>query len=158
MRLVPVCSWMLATDQVAEVYVPVRSAAPEPPRLLAQRTRYSRRLSVALPPRATMPAPTSFCESTVTSGAMLSIALQRSRSASSSVVPSSTPSVVPVVVALAACSSEPPQPARAMTASACATSIVVPFKRYFIPTSSFRLSSGSVIRSLPSFGAARDAR
>ena len=53
--LSPLCSWIDGTDHVDWRTVPLSLAVPLPPRSLAQRTRYSHRLSLALPLRPTRP-------------------------------------------------------------------------------------------------------
>jgi hypothetical protein len=121
MVLSPVCSWIEAAVQVAFSTLPLSLAVPLPPRLLAHLTRYTHKLSVAVPVMPITPLPAADVPLTATVGATLSNALQRSLSACSS----SAPSVGVVSCDAADGVSAPPHPLNARHANACATTSVV---------------------------------
>jgi len=110
--------------------LPESAALPLPPRSLDQRTRYSRRLSLAWPDSVicAVPPTSPLCSSMDTLGADLSIERQRRRSACAISLSSSNTSVLDA--------SLPPQPAMPRTVSACATTKAVLFSVSFIPNDS----------------------
>ena len=130
--LLPVCSWIEDTDQLAFQVVPDSDAVPLPPLSLDQRTWYRRMLSMAVPFIPMRPLePPSITDRMLTVGAVESMAFQRQRCAvwMSALSSGASPScnVVDDV------SFAPPQLAKPKHASACATARAVLFNRIFIP-------------------------
>src|SRR5262245_39031573 len=77
-RLLPLRSCKLETDQVALSVVPRKLAVPDPPRLLVHRTRYRRVLSVTVPCNWTTPVALGCdCDVILTTGAMPSSERER---------------------------------------------------------------------------------
>jgi hypothetical protein len=135
----PVCRGIPVAVHAALSFEPLSEAEPLPPRSLFQRTRYRRRLSVAVPAMRALPVSTLLTASTLTVGSTPSRACQYTRWISLifslSIAVSEPADPAALWVCSAAFWSAPPQPEMAMSDKACATNSVVRFKRNFIPTS-----------------------
>jgi hypothetical protein len=122
--LSPVCSGMEAIVHDALRIVPFRRARPVPPRSFDQRTRYSRKLSVATPLRPTTPfGLMSVWPVMLIVGATGSNERQRARCAcaSSRVSSIGVDSGIAIRSSSFSFSFAPPQPSREKHATACAT-------------------------------------